>query len=194
MSDKQAADRPAISPMLKLALEAGPLAVFFIVNARGDIFQATAFFMVAVVVALSVNYWLERRVPVLPLVSGFFVLIFGALTLWLNDDLFIKLKPTIVNLLFAAILFGGLAFGRSLLAMVLGPMLHLTESGWRRLTILWAVFFVVLALLNEIVWRNFSTDFWAGFKLFGIMPLTLVFSGLALFAVRREIIHNPDTR
>lgn len=192
MSEKHALDRPVPSPLVKLLLEAGPLAVFFIANARSDIFTATAAFMVAVVVALAANYWIERRVPVLPLVSGAFVLVFGALTLWLNDDLFIKLKPTIVNLLFAAILFGGLFAGRPLLANVLGSMIALTDRGWRRLTLLWGSFFLLLALINEVVWRSFSTEFWAGFKLFGIMPLTLVFSGLALYLVRREMTGQAD--
>lgn len=177
-----------LHPALKLLLEIGPLGVFFLVNARTDIFTATGAFMAAVGVALTVNYVLERRVPVMPLVSGFFVLVFGALTLILNDELFIKLKPTIVNGLFAVILFGGLAVGRPLLQPLLGSMLQLQPAGWRKLTLAWACFFVVLAILNEIVWRSFSTEFWAGFKLFGIMPLTLLFSGAALFAVRRHIV------
>ncbi len=181
-----------LNPVLKLALEIGPLGVFFIVNARVDIFTATGAFMAAVVIALSINYWLERRLPIMPLVSGFFVLVFGALTLILNDELFIKLKPTIVNGLFAAILFGGLLMGRALLKPLLGTMLQLDPAGWRKLTFAWACFFVLLAVINEIVWRNFSTEFWAGFKLFGIMPLTLVFSGAALFAVRRHMQPAPE--
>ncbi len=194
MTESRAPERPAISPILKLVLEAGPLVVFFIVNARSDIFAATGAFMAAVAVALAVNYHLERRVPILPLVSGIFVLVFGALTLALNDETFIKLKPTIVNTLFGIILFGGLAFGKPLLAPLLGSMLQMTDHGWRRLTLLWACFFFFLAVLNEIVWRNFSTDFWAGFKLFGIMPITLVFSALAIFLVRREIIHEDSKK
>ncbi len=194
MTQNSPSERPAISPFLKLALEAGPLAVFFVANARSDIFTATGAFMVAVVVALAINYWLERRLPILPMVSGFFVLVFGALTLALNDDLFIKLKPTIVNSLFAVILFAGLGFGKPLLAPLLGTMIKLTDRGWRRLTLVWACFFVLLAALNEFIWRNFSTDFWAGFKLFGIMPLTLVFSGLAIYLVRGEMMHEDDEK
>ncbi len=183
-----------LNPVLKLLLEIGPLGVFFVVNARVDIFWATGAFMAAVVLALSINFALERRLPIMPLVSGFFVLVFGALTLILNDELFIKLKPTIVNGLFAVILFGGLMAGRPLLQPLLGSMLQMAPAGWRRLTFAWACFFVVLAVLNEIVWRNFSTEFWAGFKLFGIMPLTLVFSGAALFAVRRHILSAEEPR
>ena len=187
MTASTTARRP-LNPLLKLVLEIGPLVVFFVANAQYGIFPATGAFMVAVILALGVNYALEKRVPVMPLVSGFFVLTFGALTLILNDELFIKLKPTIVNGLFALILFGGLAAGRALLQPLLGSMLPMAHEGWRRLTLYWACFFVVLAIINEIVWRNFSTDFWVSFKLFGIMPLTIVFSGLALFAVRRSIV------
>lgn len=177
-----------LNPFLKLALEIGPLAVFFLVNARSDIFTATGAFMAAVALALAINYWLERRLPIMPLVSGFFVLAFGALTLLLNDELFIKLKPTIVNALFAAILFGGLLAGKSLLKPLLDSMMQFDAAGWRKLTLAWACFFVFLAVVNEVVWRNFSTEFWAGFKLFGIMPITLIFSGAALYAVRRHML------
>ena len=178
-------------PLIKIALEAGPLAVFFFANGRFGLFPATGIFMGAVLLALLISYRLERRIPILPLVSGAFVLVFGGLTLALNDELFIKLKPTIVNGLFAAILFGGLLAGRSLLRPLLGTMLDMNEAGWRRLTFAWACFFVLLAALNEYVWRSFSTDTWISFKLFGIMPLTLVFSAAAIFSVRRHIV-VPD--
>ncbi|MEL6299216.1 MAG: septation protein A [Pseudomonadota bacterium] len=173
-------------PLLKLAVEAGPLVVFFISNsfaeelygATGDakIFWATGAFMVATVIALAVSRIVFSRVPVMPLVSGVFVLFFGALTLWLQDDLFIKIKPTIVNLLFAGILGVGYLTGRLLLKYVMGDAIRLTETGWRILTVRWTLFFVFLAILNEVIWRNFSTDFWAAFKLFGIMPITLTFA------------------
>lgn len=180
--------RPPLNPLLKLALEIGPLGVFFIVNSQAGLFAGTGAFMGAVALALAVNYWLERRIPIMPLVTGLFVLVFGALTLALNDELFIKLKPTIVNGLFALILFGGLLFGKALLQPLLGSMVKMEPAGWRKLTVAWAWFFVLLAAINEVVWRSFSTDFWVGFKLFGIMPLTLVFSGLALLWVRRHML------
>lgn len=163
-------------PLLKLAIEAGPLVVFFVVNARVGIFAGTAAFMVASTVSVIASWLLERRLPIMPLVAGFFVLTFGGLTLLLNDDLFIKLKPTIVNSLFAVILLGGLAFGRVLLKPLFGAAFQLGDDGWRSLTFRWGLFFVFMAIVNEIVWRNFSTDFWIGFKLFGAMPLTLVFA------------------
>ena len=165
-----------MNPLLRLAIEAGPLIVFFVANSQAGLFWATGAFMAATMVALAVNYALERRLPTIPLVSGGFILVFGGLTLALADELFIKLKPTIVNSLFALILFGGLATGRSLIKLLLGAAIKLTDEGWRVLTWRWAGFFVVLASVNEIVWRNFSTDFWVSFKLFGIMPMTFAFA------------------
>jgi intracellular septation protein len=161
---------------LKLLLEMGPLGVFFLTNSYKGIFWGTGAFMVATIIALTASRALFGRVPVMPLVSGVFVMVFGGLTLLLQDELFIKMKPTIVNTLFASILFGGLLFGHSLLKLLFGEVFRLREPGWRLLTFRWACFFVGLALLNEIVWRSFSTDFWVSFKVFGIMPLTLAFA------------------
>jgi len=169
-------ERKPINPLLKFVLELGPLGVFFFANARFGIFAATATFMVAVAVALAVSWFLARRLPVMPLVSGVVVLVFGSLTLALHDELFIKLKPTIVNTLFGVILLGALAFGKTLLPIVLDSVLELSEEGWRKLTVRWGVFFFFLAILNEIVWRNSSDAFWAGFKSFGVMPLTVIFA------------------
>jgi intracellular septation protein len=165
-----------IHPLLKLALELGPLGVFFVANQRGGIMTATGIFMVATLIALSVHYVLVRKLPMMPLISGAVVLIFGGLTLWLNDELFIKLKPTIVNTLFGVILIGGLLMGKSLLAYVLDSVFRLTDEGWRKLTWNWAWFFLALAVINEVVWRNFSTDFWVSFKVFGMMPITFIFA------------------
>lgn len=169
-------EAPATNQLLKLAVELGPLLVFFTGNWMKGIFWGTGLFIVAVVVSLIVSRILFGRVPTMPLVSGFFVIVFGGLTLYLQDDLFIKLKPTIVNALFAAILFGGLLFKRSLLQHLFGEEFRLSEEGWRKLTFRWACFFVLLAVLNEIVWRNFSNDAWVSFKVFGVLPLTLTFA------------------
>ena len=165
-----------MKPFLKLAIEVGPLVVFFVVNSRAGLFAGTAVFMVAIVISVAASWALERRAPVMPLVSGVFVLVFGGLTLYLADELFIKLKPTLVNTLFAVILFTGLVLKKPLLKNVFGSAFELTERGWHILTIRWAVFFVVLAVINEIVWRSFSTDFWVAFKLMGALPLTVVFA------------------
>lgn len=182
-----AAEPSAGGALLKLVLEAGPLVVFFVGNAKFGIFPATAAFMVAMVVALGASWAMTRKLPIMPLVGAVFVLIFGGLTLILQDELFIKLKPTIVNLLFAAILFGGLILRRPLLKPLLGAALTLDDRGWDILTRRWAIFFVVLAILNEVVWRGFSTEFWISFKLFGIMPLTLVFGIAQMPLIKRHM-------
>lgn len=183
----------AINPPLKLALELGPLGVFFLMNQRTDIITATAVFTVATVAALAIHYVLVRKLPAMPLVSGIVVVVFGGLTVWLNDDLFIKLKPTIVNTLFGVLLLGGLAMGKSLLALVLDSVLNLTEEGWRKLTLRWGLFFLVLAVLNEIIWRNFSTDFWVSFKVFGMMPITLAFALSQTPLLLRHEVRPPDS-
>ncbi len=162
--------------IVKFLVELGPLVVFFLVNSQAGIFVGTAWFMVATAISLSVSRVVLGRIPVMPLISGVCILFFGGLTLWLQDSTFIKIKPTIVNLLFASVLFSGLAFGQSLLKYVFGETFSLTEEGWRVLTIRWGLFFLFLAALNEIVWRNFSEDFWVSFKLWGLMPITMVFA------------------
>jgi intracellular septation protein len=171
--------------LLKLALELGPLAVFFIANNKFDLFVATAVFMVATVVSLIASRLLLKKIPIMPLVTGAFVLVFGGLTLWLHDETFIKMKPTIVNLLFAGFLFGGLLLKRPVLQYILGEAMRLTDVGWRKLSLRWAFFFLAMAALNEIVWRNFSEGTWASFKVFGILPLTLGFAVLQLGLMRR---------
>ncbi len=171
--------------LIKLAVEFGPLIVFFIGNSKYDIFVGTGAFMVATIIALIVSRAVLGRIPTMPLISGVFVVVFGGLTLWLQDDHFIKLKPTIVNALFAAILLGGLAAGQTFLKFIFEDVMRLTEEGWRKLTLRWGLFFVFLALLNEVIWRNFSTDFWVGFKVFGIMPLTFAFALAQIGVLRR---------
>jgi intracellular septation protein len=171
---------------LRLALEAGPLVLFFVINSQAGIMPATAVFMVATLVALAVNYAKERRLPTMPLITGVFVLVFGGLTLILDDDFFIKLKPTIVNSLFGLALFAGLALRRNLLKILLQAALQLDNEGWRKLTWRWAWFFIALAVINEVVWRTQTTDFWVAFKLWGIMPLTLAFSALQVPLILRH--------
>jgi intracellular septation protein len=160
--------------------------LFFLTNAYGDrwfgvssterIFLATAVFVAASLVSLVLTKSLLRHWPRMAIVNAFVVVVFGGLTLWFRDETFIKLKPTIVNTLFGVILLGGLVTGRSLLAYVLDSVMQLTAEGWRKLTLRWGLFFFVLAALNEVVWRNFSTDTWVSFKVFGIMPITLAFA------------------
>jgi intracellular septation protein len=187
--------KPQLNPLLKLALDLGPLLLFFFANARpalfapllapvlpagehAGIFAATAVFMIAILVALAISYALTRRLPAMAVVSAVIVTVFGGLTIALADETFIKLKPTIIYLLFAGLLFGGLILRKPLLEIVFDQMFHLTEEGWRKLTVRWAIFFLALAVLNEIVWRNFSTDVWVSFKVFGALPLTFIFAML----------------
>jgi intracellular septation protein len=172
------AGKKQLNPILKLVLDIGPLVLFFAANARFGIFTATAAFMVAVLLALAVSYTMTRHIAIMPVVTAVVVLVFGSLTLILHNDLFIKLKPTIIYLLFGGTLLGGLAFGKVLLGIVFDSVFNLTEEGWRKLTWRWALFFFALAALNEIVWRTQTTDFWVSFKLFGVVPLTLLFGML----------------
>ena len=162
--------------LIKMSLELGPLVVFFIANARTEIFTATAWFMGAMAVSLVLTWLILKKIAIMPLVTGVVVLVMGGLTLWLQDDMFIKIKPTITNSLFAAVLLGGLVFGHSLLKYVFGDVYKLKPEGWRKLTLNWGLFFVALAIINEILWRNFSTDVWVAFKVWGVMPLTVIFS------------------
>jgi intracellular septation protein len=186
MSLIETADQPhRLNPLAKLALELGPLVLFFFANAYADrfgfvdnqrIFAATGLFIAATLISLAIHYVLVRKLPIMPLVSGAVVVVFGGLTLFLQNELFIKLKPTIVNSLFGVVLLGGLYFRKPLLQIVLDSVFELTDEGWRKLTLRWAIFFFVLAILNEIVWRTQTTDFWVSFKVFGIMPLTIAFA------------------
>jgi len=176
MSDAAAPARPKMNPWLKVALEMGPLVLFFVGNSYGGIYMATGLFMVATLAALAAMWVLARRIAVMPLVSALVVMVFGGLTLWLQDEHFIKLKPTMVNALFGALLLGGLFFKKPLLPYVFDGMVKLTDEGWHQLTIRWGVFFLAMAVVNEIVWRSVSTDTWVTFKTFGYLPLTFVFA------------------
>jgi intracellular septation protein len=171
-------DKPKLNPFLKLALDIGPLIIFFVANTRFGIFVATAVFMVAIVAALGVSFALTKRWPIMPVVSAIIVLVFGGLTLVLHDETFIKVKPTIIYALFGGALLGGYLFDKPLLEIVFDSVFHITDEGWRKLTLRWAAFFFLLAVLNEVIWRTQSTDFWVNAKVFGFMPLTFLFGAL----------------
>ena len=185
-------EKRQLSPGLKLLLEVGPLILFFVANGRWGIFVATGVFMVAIVITLAVSYSLTRRLPVMALVSAAVVVVFGGLTLALQDETFIKLKPTIIYLLFAAALLGGLVLRKPLLALVFDQMFNLTEEGWGKLTLRWAIFFVVLAVLNELVWRTQTTDVWVSFKVFAILPLTFAFAMLQYPLLKKYEAGAPE--
>ncbi len=199
--------RKEMNPLLKLVLELGPLMVFFFANSRGvwlverfpvladlggPLFVATALFMAATAISLSVSWALTRTLPVMPLVSGVVVFVFGGLTLWLQDETFIKMKPTIINTLFGVILLGGLFFGKSLLGYVFDSAFKLDAEGWRKLTLRWGLFFLFLAVTNEIVWRLFSTDFWVAFKVWGTMPITIAFTLSQMGLIQRHSLEQPE--
>jgi len=176
-----------MSQWLRLALDLGPLLIFFAVNARAGLLMATGAIMAAIVVSLGVTYWIERRVPRVPLVLAAFVLVFGGLTIVLGDETFIKMKPTAINALFAVVLVASLAFRRNLLKAAFREAFTLDDAGWRVLTWRWAIFFAAMAVLNEAVWRTQTTDMWVSFKVFGILPLTLAFALLQVpFIMRRQ--------
>ena len=160
---------------LKPTIEYGPLVIFFITYLLAGIFPATAAIVLSTIVALLLSYIMERRVPTMPLITAVIIVIFGGLTLWLQDETFIKMKPTILQFIFGALLLGGLYTNRIFLKLLIGSALPMDDIGWRILTQRLALFFFTMGALNEIVWRTQSTDFWVNFKVFGITGLTILF-------------------
>ncbi|MGI9350529.1 MAG: septation protein A [Rhizobiaceae bacterium] len=202
------AERKPIGQGLKLALEMGPLIVFFLANTYGEelavqipvladlggkIFIGTAFFMVAMVISLTLTWMLERRIALMPLVTGVMVMVFGGLTLYLQDETFIKVKPTIVNILFGATILGILFFFKKPVMKILfdGPF-RLDDEGWAKLSFRWGCYFLFLALVNEIVWRNFSNDFWVNFKVWGTMPMTMIFMAFQYPVMVKHALPDED--
>ena len=178
---------------LRFFLDFSPLAGFFLAYRFSGLLAATGVLMLCTLISLAVIYAWERRVAIMPLVSGSIVTVMGCLTLYLHDETFIKIKPTIVNLLFAAVLLGGLYFQKSMFKYVLGHAMQLREEGWRKLSLRWGLFFLGLALLNECVWRNFSTDFWVNFKVFGMLSLTMLFTLSQLPLIKRYWIEEQQS-
>ena len=162
--------------LYKLLIDIGPLAVFFIFYTRSGLQASILPFMLATVIAVLFSYILEKKIPIMPTVGAGIVLLFGGLTIYFDNEVFFKMKPTIINVLFAAILYGGILIKKPLLKYLLGAALKLEEEGWKILTQRWIGFFIALAILNEIVWRTQSTDIWVNFKVFGILPITFIFT------------------
>ena len=166
-----------MNPQLrKLALDLGPLLIFFAAFKYLGIFMAPAAFMVAVLVALGIGYAFEKKLSPMPIFTAVLVVIFGGLTLYLQNDLFIKMKPSVLYAFFGALLLGGLRFNRLFIKYVFGQAFELDDAGWRKLTIRWGIFFLALAALNELVWRLTTTETWVAFKVWGIIPLLFVFA------------------
>jgi intracellular septation protein len=182
------------SPLLKLALDLGPLVLFFAAFKFGDIFKATAVFMAASLAALAIGYARTRKISPMPLVTAIIVVVFGGLTLYLQNDTFIKMKLTVVYGIFGAVLLGGLAFNRLFIKVVFAQAFELDEIGWRRLTWRWGFFAFGLAALNEIIWRNFSTDIWVDFKVWAVIPLVMLFAlAQTPLVMKHQIEEKPES-
>ncbi|MGL4199322.1 MAG: septation protein A [Allorhizobium sp.] len=208
-TDTKASPAEKQNPVLKMALELGPLLIFFFGNLRGEwlartfpeltaiggpLLIATALFMVATIISLVISKIVFKHLPVMPFVSGIVVLVFGGLSIWLQDETFIKMKPTIVNTLFGVVLLGGLAFGTSLLGYVFNAAFQLDAEGWRKLTLRWGIFFLFLAVLNEVVWRNFSDDVWVSFKVWGTMPITILFTLAQMPLIMKHSLEDKEQK
>ena len=181
-----------MNPFLKIGLEFGPLVSFFVTYNRSDIYWATGVFMVATVVAAAISYALVRKVSRLMMFSAVVVMVFGGLTLWLQDSTFIKMKPTIYYVSVAGILLGGLAFGRLVVKDVMDVAMHLSDEGWRKFTIRIAVFFLCMAVLNEVAWRNLTEQQWVWLKVWGFIPLSLAFFAAQMPLLLRYEVKPPE--
>ncbi len=191
MSDSGSSKKAQLNPLVKLALDFGPLILFFVVNGRAGIFWATGMFMAAVVVSIFASYALIKRFPVMTLVTAFIVVVFGTLTIVLQNDVFVKMKTTIIYLLFAVVLIAGLVLRKPFLEIAFDSVFHLTDEGWRKLTVRWIGFFIAMAIINEIVWRTQTTDFWVAFKTFGFVPITFIFA-MAQFPLLQKYAVKTD--
>ena len=175
---------------IKILIDIGPLAVFFIFYSRGSLQTAILPFMIATIIAVLFSYILEKKIPIMPTVGAFIILIFGGLTIYFDNEIFFKMKPTIINILFAMILYGGEILKKPLLKYLLGGTLKLENEGWAVLTKRWVGFFIALAILNEIVWRTQSTDLWVKFKVFGILPITFIFTMTQFSLIKKHQIED----
>ena len=176
--------------IFKLLIDIGPLAVFFVFYTRSDLKTAILPFMIATIIAVLFSYIIEKKIPIMPTVGAAIILIFGGLTIYFDNETFFKMKPTIINLLFAGILYGGIILNKSLLRYLLGAALKLQDEGWDILTKRWIGFFIALAILNEIIWRTQTTDIWVNFKVFGILPITFIFTLTQFSTIKKYQIED----
>ena len=175
----------------KLLLDLGPLVVFFATNyITGDFMLAVGLLVAATVVALAAGWLLERRISVMALFGCVAVVFFGGLSLYFDNELFIKIKPTVLTVLLAAVIAGGRLLGRNPLGLLMGTQLRLRDAGWRALSWLWVAMFLTTALANEIAWRSLSTDDWVTFKVFGITAISLLFAVLSVPVMTKHQIED----
>ena len=174
----------------KLLIDIGPLAVFFVFYTRSDLKTAILPLMIATIIAVLFSYIIEKKIPIMPTVGAIIILIFGGLTIYFDNETFFKMKPTIINLLFAGILYGGIILNKPLLRYLLGAALKLQDEGWDILTKRWIGFFIALAILNEIIWRTQTTDMWVNFKVFGILPITFIFTLTQFSTIKKYQIED----
>jgi intracellular septation protein len=193
------------SPSLKTYLDLGPVLIFFVSYfvagkiypaAHGHASQpaimwATGIFMAATLASLIASYIIEKKIHLVPLITATAVLVFGGLTIALHDDRFIRIKPTIIYTLFAATLLTGWALRKPFIKHVFQGQLHLSDQGWRVLTLRFGLFFVLAAIINEVIWRNFSFDFWITYKVWGMTALTFVFTAWQMMFVSRYHVAPP---
>lgn len=176
----------------RLWLDLGPLIIFFITYKFAGILWATGVLMVATAITLSLSFMAEKRLRVMPVITLVLVIFFGGLTLYFKDSTFIKMKPTAIYILFALALGSGAVFGQYFLKVVFDGAFDLPDTIWRTLTWRWAGFFVALAVLNEVIWRNFSENIWVSFKVFGFLPLTIVFALANMPLMLKYMRKDPD--
>ena len=174
----------------KILIDIGPLAIFFIFYTRGNLQSAILPFMIATIIAVLFSYIIEKKIPIMPTVGAGIILVFGGLTIYFDNEIFFKMKPTIINIMFACILYGGEFFKKPLLKLLLGGTLKLQSKGWSILTKRWVGFFLALAILNEIIWRTQSTDLWVNFKVFGILPITFIFTMTQFSLIKKYQIED----
>ena len=180
-------------PIIKFIADFGPLLIFFVIyfNNENNLKLAIPPFIVATLIALVAVYILEKRIPIVPLVGGILITLFGGLTLYFDNKIFFYMKPTIINILFAAVLFFGKFFTeKPLLKLFFQNALNLEEEGWKKLNIRWIYFFIFVAILNEIVCRTQTEAFWVNFKVWGLLPITFIFTASQIPLINKYKIGN----
>lgn len=177
---------------LKTFIDIAPLVIFFMCFKYYDIFTATAVLMGLSIISTIYLYYMERKIPWVPLITTIFIVLLGGMTILFKDESFIKIKLTVVNGILAAILLAGYLKGKGLLKYVFGAAMNMPDTAWRQFSLRWAVFFIFLAILNEIIWRSYSTPIWVNYKAFGVLGLTFLFM-ISQYPFLKKYIHEPRT-